>query len=408
MRFAILGAGGAGVCAALELAVRGYPVDLYDENALPVCRASWVNEGKIHLGLLYAKDDTQRTTQTMIAGALEFLATLKRWIDIEPGRDPCVLSSTFHYAVHRNTMVPVDDLKRHYAQCARVFDDMHQSIGHRYLGLDSSIVVEELSRRELESLVNADHFLTAFRTNERSIDPRPLAAALRAAVAGEPRIHFVGGARVRNVRKAQGERLSVSFERDGEVRHELYDQVANTLWHGRLEIDASLGITYDRPWLHRYKLGNRVMVPLPADSPPSITCVLGPFGDIVNFGRQGLFLSWYPIGMCATSQALRPPEWELDLSAEARHDRFRRSHAHWLELCPSLASVAFSPESVDPTGGVIFSWGETDIDDERSELHERYEIGLYSVGGYHTVNTGKFTMAPLFGLKTAERMLGLA
>ena len=35
MRIAILGAGECGSCAALEVAGRGYDVDLFDENAEP-------------------------------------------------------------------------------------------------------------------------------------------------------------------------------------------------------------------------------------------------------------------------------------------------------------------------------------------------------------------------------------
>jgi len=61
MRVAILGAGIAGSCAALELAARGHDVDLYDELEAPIRAASYVNEGKVHLGLLYAKDPSLKT-----------------------------------------------------------------------------------------------------------------------------------------------------------------------------------------------------------------------------------------------------------------------------------------------------------------------------------------------------------
>ena len=61
MRLAVLGAGLTGVCAALELAARGREVDLYDEALEPVAKASFHNEGKIHLGLIYAKDRSLHT-----------------------------------------------------------------------------------------------------------------------------------------------------------------------------------------------------------------------------------------------------------------------------------------------------------------------------------------------------------
>src|SRR5579864_7437128 len=100
MRIALLGAGGVGVCAALELAHRGYDVELFDENAEPLTQASRNNEGKIHLGLVYAKDRSLDTARTMIQGAIHFTACLERWIDLA-SIDPLV-STPYYYAVHKD------------------------------------------------------------------------------------------------------------------------------------------------------------------------------------------------------------------------------------------------------------------------------------------------------------------
>jgi hypothetical protein len=51
---------------------------------------------------------------------------------------------------------------------------------------------------------------------------------------------------------------------------------------------------------------------------------------------------------------------------------------------------------------VIFAWGSTDIDDPSSELHRRDVIGVGSHDGYHTVNTGKLTTAPVIALDVAD------
>ena len=55
-------------------------------------------------------------------------------------------------------------------------------------------------------------------------------------------------------------------------------------------------------------------------------------------------------------------------------------------------------------GGVIFAWGESDIDDSASGLHERYATGPLSVGRYHTVDTGKLTTAPMYARAVADRI----
>jgi hypothetical protein len=79
-----------------------------------------------------------------------------------------------------------------------------------------------------------------------------------------------------------------------------------------------------------------------------------------------------------------------------------------MERCPPLRSLRFRPSDVDPGGGIIFAWGDTGVDDPESMLHERFEIGVHSYGNYHTVNTGKYTMTPWMGMKTAERILGVS
>jgi hypothetical protein len=406
MRVAILGAGNAGTCAALELASRGYGVDLYEESDQPITRASLHNEGKVHLGILYAKDASLNTARLMIKGALSFAPLLKKWSGFESSR--VALSTPFYYGVHRGTMVDPDGLKAHYAACKKIFDDAIAAGAEPYLGFEKRMSVTELRRAEWDRLVDPGYFETFFRTTELAVDPREVAELLRGAAQASSRIRFIGRAHVTKVSDLDDGGLEVRFVKDRHEYSERYDQIANTLWHGRLEIDAGIGLRPEFPWSHRYKFANRILVPIAEDTLPSITCVLGPFGDIVNYGSNGLFLSWYPEGMIGTSHDLRPPEWDRELSREQRLAIFQRSLAAWVKRCPLLSSLKFADDRVDPGGGVIFAWGDTGIDDHHSKLHDRYDIGVYSRGNYHSVNTGKFTTAPYMGLKTAERILGIS
>src|SRR6185436_13010758 len=148
MRIAILGAGGTGVCTALELAARGQVVDLYDENPLPISRASRNNEGKIHLGLVYARDRSLETAKTMIRGAIHFTDRLSRWIDLPP--DDQIVSTPYYYAVHKGTMTEPDELERHYRHCKGLLEDACASTGLSYLGRDRTLLVERLSPSDVE------------------------------------------------------------------------------------------------------------------------------------------------------------------------------------------------------------------------------------------------------------------
>lgn len=402
MRIAVLGAGSAGVCTALELAERGYAVDLYDESSRPISRASWHNEGKIHLGLVYARDRSLRTAQILILGAVHFMSCLRRWIDIDATD---VIGEPYHYGVHRGTMTGAEELAAHYDRCRQLLEDACSSTGLTYLDGERTLVAEQVPKADMEALVSPEHFLTAFRTSELAVDPRVVGDLLRAAVQANTRIRFVPNARVSGVARSGAGTLDVSFEKQEAEHTEAYDQVVNSLWHGRLEIDAQLGLAPNRGWIHRYKLGGWINHPVAAGSVPSMTCVLGPFGDIVNLGRRGIYFSWYPGGLVGTSNELRAPDWEESVSPAQRQAILRRSWDEWLARCPTLRSVPYRDGEVTAAGGFIFAWGTKDIDDRRSALHQRYDIGVHSAGNYHSVNTGKYSMAPYLGCKTAERVL---
>src|SRR5262245_25079548 len=392
MRIAILGAGNTGVCTALELAGRGVFVDLYDENSQAITRASQNNEGKIHLGLVYAKDRSLRTAKTMILGAIHFTSCLKRWIDINS--EHLMISTPYYYGVHKGTMTSAEELARHYDQCKKLFADACSSTGLSYLGGERTLLAEKIPTREMAKLVSSDYFLSVFRTSERAVDPRAVGDMLRAAMLANPRIRFIGNTQVSNVAWTDTDRLRVYFRLNGDELTETYDQVANTLWHGRLEIDAKLGLAPQRGWIYRYKLGGWINSPIGPETVPSMTIVLGPFGDIVNFGRRGLYLSWYPVGLIGTSRELKPPEWDITLTSTHRQTVVRHSYEELLKRCPVLRSIKYTESMVDSCGGVIFAWGTTDIDNEDSGLHTRYDIGIHSVRNYHSVNTGKYTMTP--------------
>lgn len=393
MNVAVLGAGLAGVCTALELADRGVWVDLYDENDAPISRAGRNNEGKVHLGLVYANDRSLRTAQSMILGALHFTSALGRWIDV--GSLTTAISDPYEYAVHPQTMVSADELAGYYRACQELFADAVAATGLTYLGRDKTLRVER---------TDAAPFPCAFRTSECAVDPRRLADLLGAAVHASPRIAFVGGTRVVDATANADDTIEIGFGTSDTRGSARYDHVVNALWGGRLEIDATLGLEPERPWLFRYKTAGWIRGPVARGQIPSMTIALGPFGDIVNYGDGGIYFSWYPTGLLGRSSELRPPDWDRELPAERVAKAVRESFTHLAELCPPLAELAPAPSAIEPIGGTIFAWGETDIDEAESRLHTRYEVGVHTVGSYHSLNPGKYTLVPYLALKVADRL----
>jgi hypothetical protein len=71
------------------------------------------------------------------------------------------------------------------------------------------------------------------------------------------------------------------------------------------------------------------------------------------------------------------------------------------EWYPGIADAI--PLIVD--AGAIVAYGRTDVGDPASGLHDRTHVGVTSSNGYHSVDPGKLTTAPLFGVRAAQIVL---
>ena len=402
MPIAVLGAGLQGTCIALELARRGFDVDLLDQDLEPLNRASLRNEGKIHLGFVYAKDATLRTARLMVEGALAYRRLLSDWT--AGALDRLALSEPFTYLVPHDSALPPAELAAHYAAVERLYEDGVRA-GGDYLGLEPKPLWRPLERAEYSAFAAAERVQAGFATAEVSVDLRETAAVLRRVLSAHSRIRLRLGRRIREVvRTSAGFRVagdSAAGERwrlDG-------DQVVNALWDGRLSIDRGLGLMPTRPWVHRLKY--RVMVARPdlLRDMPSLSFVLGPYGDVAAYPGGETYVSWYPECLRGWSTEVEPPvDWAAACTGRVppREQLVigRRVLDAFDRLVPGLARA--DVRTVD--AGVIFSWGQTDITDPASVLHRRDDTGVQSADGYHSVNTGKLTTAPLFAVDAADRV----
>jgi len=153
-KIAVLGAGGLGSCLALELAQRGYQVDLYEEYSEPIKKASYVNEGKIHLGFIYAMDKGFNTSREMIIGALHFISNLKRWVDINPEE---VISTPFNYCIHKGSLMNAKELAPHYQKCIDFYDEAKTFYKKSYLDLFDKIETSLIPRNKIDGIVNPEY-----------------------------------------------------------------------------------------------------------------------------------------------------------------------------------------------------------------------------------------------------------
>jgi len=192
----------------------------------------------------------------------------------------------------------------------------------------------------------------------------------------------------------------------GGARSERYDHVVNASWEDLLAIDASAAVIPEGAWSFRAKHFLRVRGGRVYSNAPSVTIVLGGFGDVVNYPNNDVFLSWYPVGRQGIWRSLNPPPAALQLT-EAKAAEVRTGiHQGLSQIMPGLGRMPVSEADCEVKGGIIYALGDTDINDPASRLHERHSVGPRSFGRYHTVNTGKYTLAPMFAMRMADRIMG--
>jgi glycine/D-amino acid oxidase-like deaminating enzyme len=402
MRVGVLGGGLQGCCAALALAERGVSVTLFDKNGALLSRAAVANEGKIHLGYMYAGDPTLSTAKTMMTGALSFAPFLERYLD-RPARS-FLVSIPASYVVHRDSQVSCEDTCAYLNAVHALINEAAAGRRQAYFGRELNAPLRPWSAAEQETAFDAGLALAVVSTPEIAINPLVLAETMRDRIAAHPRIDVRCNRTVVGA-KEEHDRIEVLSDGPEGAARDGFDHIVNALWDGRLKLNEALGYRANRPWLHRLKYGVSFRLPAGAKPPPSATFVLGAFGEVVTYGDGLIYLTWYPECLKAICSDVAPPEWDTyppePLRSRIVIGTFRALSA----IVRALRALdAENLPEVCVKGGTIVAWGKTDIYDPASELHRRFEIGVTSAGRFHSIDPGKLTMAPYFAEVCAERI----
>jgi len=262
----------------------------------------------------------------------------------------------------------------------------------------------ELASPALESIYNPALVQTAFETEEFALDTPSLCRALGAVLQQAPRLALRMNTWIDRV-SPEGARYQVWGQHEGVAVQSAYDMVVNCLWEQRLGVDATLGLEAGRPVVHRYKVGLRNRDPRVCSGLPTTTFLIGPYGDTATY--PGLaYVSWYPTGLLAQEISLRPAHFAMDLDESRRQQIIEASLLHLRALIPGAESL-LQPNvgNWEVVGAYITAWGRSGIDDRHSQLHERYDVGVFSDRNYHSVDTGKLTLAPMFATEVCRRIL---
>jgi len=364
-------------------------------------RTSLINEGKIHLGHVYANDTTLKTSRLMLEAAFRFAPLIERFVG-RPLPWPALRSNPFTYVVSNDSLVGLPELTSHYARLDAHYRNTTPGPDQHYLGerptaLWSHAAVPEPLNRRLA--------IAAIGTPEVSIDTDALSGLLRTAIDTSSVETLYGHTILEASRTATGFRVGGTTDTGTAWTRE--EQIlVNCLWSGRLAIDEQLGLR--PPWQPAYRLKHRMLVDLPPrlSALPSLTIVLGPFGDLVTYPQRcTAYVSWYPACMRAWSADVSPPATWTDATAgRIDCETARAVTAETLDAFDAIIPGMGGCTNPRVAAGVIVAWGRSDIDDPASQLHERHQIGIIERDGYFSIDTGKLTFAPLFADELVRRL----
>lgn len=382
MHVAVVGAGIVGTLSALLLARRGHRVDLFERDAELWSGASAANEGKVHLGGVYALGGG-RTHEAMMRGAVTFGPCVEAAIGQSVDWDE-VAGDAFDHLVMPDSLASVDDLRSAYAaindRAARVI-----APSERYLGRHVDRVVDIRPRQD------ADTGLVAFATSERAVDPLRLRTLVLDAIGAQPRFVVRTGTPVTGI-TTDGDQATVHLPAsdDGSASAERFDAVVNATWAWQNRFTPQAA-----PRNFRVKAAVRLK---PGIVQRTVTIVQGPYGDVVAHRDHG-YASWYPTGRLVA---------ELGVLPSARAEDALASIAGRTDLVRSqldaLAGIGLLPAGCDgeSIGGTIVGDGAPDIHDRASLLHDRPDFGVAVHGRIVTPVTFKFTTGPLAARTTAD------
>lgn len=398
-RVAILGAGIMGTSLALFLARRNVDVSLFDKEDAPVACASRWNEGKIHLGYLYGADPSMRTARHILPGGLAFRRLISELVgsDIMPHTTP----DDDIYLVHRQSVVDAETLASSFENVSALV--RQHADARDYLADVSAARARRLSRSELQELTDSDEIVAGFLAPERSINTGWVADRLCDALENEPRIRLHTNVTIHHAEPVD------SVEGEWRVRgepnlDERFDIVVNALWNGRLEIDLAAGMKPEPVWSNRYRLCVFARTRHDVDVRSAIVAV-GPFGDIKNYNGRDFYLSWYPVGLVAESNAvtLGKPQ---PLTEDGRERFIADVRAALGSIMPATTQIFEAASELRVEGGFVFALGRGAIGDPSSTLHRRDRFGIRRLGRYFSVDTGKYSTAPWLAETLAKEICG--
>jgi FAD dependent oxidoreductase len=382
-RVAVLGAGMLGSTLSILLARKGAHVTLFDAAPSPMSRAGRWNEGKIHLGYIYAGDRTLNTARKLIPAGMAFRPIVEDII--ECSAESHLTRTDDLILTHASS---VADAETTFAYLMSVWE-LNRGAG------GSPLKPSPLGVSELSAITDNPQIVAGFRVPERSIDTNWCADRLVDRLLYEPMVDLRCNYSITSVsREAQGWRVA-----SGPESVSGFDAVVNALWEGKSAIDTGVAHWPAEPLSYRYRLS--LFMKTTGAEIDNIVIGTGPFGDIKNYDGEQLYLSWYSAGLLADGHQEHPPLLpEIDSARE--HKICQETIEQLSGFFPAVKDLAMRSKQTLVRGGWVVADGSGTLSDPQSTLHQRDKFGMSRFDTYYSVNVGKYSVAPWLAARIAN------
>ena len=368
--FAVIGGGTLGSLIALRLSNLGLNVEIFESKSELLKGASYLGEGKIHLGYTYGLSK-ESSYEQLIESALTFAEDIENSIR-KPVDWKNITSVPFSYKVADGSLISPDEFINHGRNIINAIKQKTHLQTYLGLPVEKIIEFERTSER-------------SFITSERSVDVEMLRKIIIAEINARENITVNVNSEILLVKTESHNKYILS--NNGDELEKRFDYVINCTWEKRHLLDQMF-------WDKLPDLNYRTKLYVSAKTSlqeMACTTVLGKYGDLVIFNTGRLYGSDYLTGLTSFTNGVHPSFAEREsLPEELVTKHWECFKSRFLMEVPALSEV-FDITTFERS---VVAVGDSDIDQFNSGLHHRSPHYLNRKGNYISALGTKLTTIP--------------
>jgi hypothetical protein len=377
-RIAVIGGGTLGSLIALRLSNLGLNVEIFESKPELLKGASYLGEGKIHLGYTYGLSK-ESSYEQLVESALTFTENIENSI-CKPVDWKDITSIPFSYKVAENSLISPDEFINHGRNIINTIKQKKHL--ETYLGLPVEKIME--FERTSERI---------FITSERSVDLEKLREIIIAEINARENITLNVNSEILLVKTDSHDKYILS--NNGDELEQRFDYVINCTWEKRYLLDQMF---WDKLPVLNYRTKLYVYAKTSLQE-AAFTTVLGKYGDLVIFNTGRLYGSDYLTGLTSFTNEVLPNFAEREsLPEELVSKHWESFKSRFLLEVPELSEVA----DITTFERSVVAVGDSDIDEFNSGLHDRSPHYLNRKGNYISVLGTKMTTIPQLAKKIVD------